>query len=76
MHVRFRNVLNDHGDIEVPCTDRLVVRRRNEASVLIDESDCVDRSKMLVIFLCDLARVYVILVNDKYTCDYSRVCAE
>jgi hypothetical protein len=56
VHVRFSNVLDDYWDIVVPSTYRLVVRGGYETTILIDESNSVDRSKMLIICLDDLVR--------------------
>lgn len=61
VHVRLCNVLDDNGDIEVPCSNRLIVRSRYEAAVLVDEGNRVDRPKMLIVLLRYLARVHVIL---------------
>jgi hypothetical protein len=56
VHVRFSNVLDDYWDIVVPSTYRLVVRGGYETTILIDESNSVDGSKMLIICLDDLVR--------------------
>lgn len=56
VHVRFSNVLDDYWDIVVPTTYRFVVRGRYETTILIDESDSIDGSKMLIISLDDLVR--------------------
>ena len=64
MHERFGDVFDDNRDVKVPCTYSLVVRRRGEPSILIDESDRIHRSQMLVIFLRDLTSVYVVLTNE------------
>ena len=61
VHVRLGNVLDNDGNIELPCTDRLVVRSRDESAVVVDEGDSIDRSKMLVVLLRDIARVHVVL---------------
>jgi hypothetical protein len=61
VHMRFGNVLDDYWDIVVPSTYRLVVGGRYETSILIDESNCIDRSKMLIISLDDLVRSQIVL---------------
>lgn len=61
MHVRFGNVFYHNWNIEIPCSDGLIVGCRHKSPILIDECDGVYRSKVLVVFLCNLARVYVIL---------------
>lgn len=63
MHVRFSNVLDHDGDIEVPCPYGLVIRRRDKATVFINEGDSVHRPQMLVVFLGNLTRVHIILQN-------------
>lgn len=65
MHIRFGDVLDHNRDIIVPCTDRLIVRRRDETSVVVDESNRVDRSQMLVVFLRDFGGVHVVLEGDE-----------
>ncbi len=41
MHVRFSDILDYNRDVEIPCPDSLVVRRRNKSAVVINEGDCV-----------------------------------
>lgn len=69
MHVRLGDIFDCDRDIEIPCTNSLVVGCSNEPSVLVHESNGVDWSQVLIIFLRDLACSYVILggqadVND------------
>ena len=61
VHVWLCNVLDHHGDIIVPCADRLVIRGCHEPPVLVYEGDRVDRAQMLIILLCDLSRVHIVL---------------
>lgn len=61
MHVRFCNILDDNGNIEVPCTDRLVIGGRDKSPVFVHEGDCIHWSEMLIVLLRDVARVHVIL---------------
>jgi hypothetical protein len=61
MHVRFCNVLDDNGDVKVPCTDCLVIRSSNKSTIFINKSDSVDGTQMLVVLLGNLASVNVIL---------------
>ena len=63
MHVRFSNVFDHYRNVEIPCSDRLVVGRCNEPPVFVNEGDCVDRTKMLVVFLNNFTRVNVILYH-------------
>lgn len=64
MHIRLGDILDDDGDIIVPRTDRLVVTRRHESAVLVDERDRVDGAEMLVVFLRDFACAEVVLWGD------------
>jgi hypothetical protein len=52
--MRFGNIFDDDGDIVVPSTYRLVIGCGYETTILIDESNSIDRSKMLVVRLDDL----------------------
>lgn len=61
MHVRLGNVLDHHRYVVVPCPDRFVVRRSNKSSILIDKRDRVDWPQVLVVLLCNLARIHVVL---------------
>lgn len=61
MHVRLGDVLDHDRDIIVPCTNRLVVTRRHESSIFVNERDGVDGSKMLVVFLCDFSSAEIVL---------------
>jgi hypothetical protein len=54
--MRFGDVLDDYWDIVVPSTYRFVVGGGYETTILIDESDSIDGSKMLIISLDDLVR--------------------
>jgi hypothetical protein len=56
VHMRFGDVLDDYWDIVVPSTYRFVVGGGYETTILIDESDSIDGSKMLIISLDDLVR--------------------
>ena len=59
--MRFCDILDHNGDVIIPGTNGLVVRGRDKASVLVDESDSVDRTQVLIILLGNLPRVHVIL---------------
>ena len=61
VHVRFSDVFYHNGNIKVPGSDRLVVGCHHELSVLIHERDRINQLQMLIIFLCNLSRIYVIL---------------
>ena len=61
MHVRLCNVLDDDGDIEIPCSNRLVVGSGHESAILVHKGDRIDRSQMLVIFLRYLTGIDVVL---------------
>jgi len=61
VHVRFGNVFDDYWDIVVPSTYRFIVRGRNETTILIDESNSIDRPKMLIIRLNDFVRSQIVL---------------
>lgn len=56
VHVRFRNVLDDDGDIVVPTTYRLVVGCRYETSVLVHKGNGVDWTQVLIVRLHNLVR--------------------
>jgi hypothetical protein len=56
VHMRFGDVLDDYWDIVVPSTYRLVVGGGYETTILIDESNSIHRSKMLIVSLDDLVR--------------------
>lgn len=62
VHVRFGNVLDNDWDIVVPSTYRLVIGSGNETTIFIDESNSVNRSKMLVISLDNLVRSQIVLL--------------
>ena len=61
MHMGLCDVFDDNRDVEVPGADGLVVGSCHEPPVLVNERDCVHRSKMLVVFLSNLSRIDVIL---------------
>jgi len=44
VHVRFGNVFDDYWDIVVPSTYRFIVGGGYETTILIDESNSIDRS--------------------------------
>jgi hypothetical protein len=54
VHVRLRNIFDNHRDIIIPRTNGLVVGRSHESPILVHESDRVDRSEMLIVLLNDL----------------------
>ena len=61
MHVRFGNVFDDYWDIVVPSTYRFIVGGGYETTILIDESDSIDRPQMLIISLDDLVGSQIVL---------------
>jgi hypothetical protein len=61
VHMWLGDVLDHHRDIEIPGTDRFVIRRRDEPPVVVDEGDRVHGTQVLVVLLSDLARVHVVL---------------
>lgn len=63
MHVGLGNVFDHHRNIEIPSSNRLIVRCCDEPPVLIDERDRVYGSKMLVILLSYVTRVDVVLYD-------------
>jgi hypothetical protein len=63
VHVRLGNVFDDDGDIVIPPSDRLVVRSRQESSVVVDPGDGVDGSQVLIVLLRDLLLSQIVL-ND------------
>ena len=50
-----RNVLDDDRNVEIPCPDSLVIGRGDKPAVLVNESNGIDRSKMLVVLLSNFA---------------------
>lgn len=65
MHVWLGDILDHYRDIIVPCTNRLVVTRRHEPSVLINEGNGIDGTQVLVVFLHNLARAEIVLRQSK-----------
>ena len=63
MHVWFGDILDDDGNIEVPCSDGLVIRSSDKPPVFVYERYSVHRSKVLIVFLRDIAGVDVILLG-------------
>ena len=57
MHVRLTDMLGDNGDSELPDIHFLVICGRNESPSILNESDGVDGTKMLLVLLDDLLRV-------------------
>ena len=55
MHSRIRDEFDWYGNIEIPYPHRLVIRTGNEPPILIDESDRVDWSQVLIVLLSDLS---------------------
>ena len=52
--MRFGNVFDDYWDIVIPSTYGFIVGGGYETTILIDESNSIDRPKMLIIGLDDL----------------------
>ncbi len=63
MHIRFRNILDDHWDIIIPSSNRLIIRSSNKPPILIHPSDRINRSKMLIVFLSDLSGIKIVLYD-------------
>lgn len=61
MHVRLCDVLDDDGDIEIPCSNRLVIGGGHESAILVDKGDRIDRPQMLVILLRYLSGIDIVL---------------
>ena len=59
--MRFGNVFDDYWDIVVPSTYRFIVGGGYETTILIDESNSVDGSEMLIISLDDLVGSQIVL---------------
>lgn len=59
--MRFGNVFDDNWDIVIPTTYRFIVRGGYETTILIDESNSVDGSEMLIIRLDDLVGPQIVL---------------
>ena len=60
----FGDILDYNWDIEIPGPYSFIIGGCYKSSILIHESDCVDGTQMLVIFLRDLTRVHVVLSVD------------
>lgn len=61
VHVWLGDVLDDDWNIVVPGSDTLIVRSRQESTVVVHKGDGVDRTKMLIILLGDLVRIGIVL---------------
>ena len=61
VHIRVGDVFDRHRYVVVPTSDRLVVGCCKEPPVLVYESNCVDRSQMLIVCLDDLVGPGVVL---------------
>jgi hypothetical protein len=61
VHVRLGDILDDNWNIIVPTSDGLIVRCRDESSIVVHECNGVDWPKMLIIGLHDLMSSQVIL---------------
>ena len=57
VHVRLTDMLGDNRDSELPDIHFLVICSRNESPSILNESDGVDRTEMLLVLLDDLFRV-------------------
>lgn len=60
-HVWFGNELDGDWDTIFPCTQRLVVRRCDEAAILVAEGNGVDGTQMVIVFLDHLPASCVVL---------------
>jgi hypothetical protein len=65
VHGRLRDVLDHDGNVVVPNSDRLVVRRGDESTVVVDKVDRVDGSEVLVVLLRDVARGHIVLLEER-----------
>jgi hypothetical protein len=63
VHVWLRDVFNHNRNVEVPSSDRLVIRSRHESPIFVDKCDSVHWSQVLVVFLGDLAVVDIVLTK-------------
>jgi len=72
VHVRFGNVFDDYWDIVIPSTYGFIVGGGYETTILIDESNSIDRPKMLIIGLDDLVRSQIVL-HVSYTSSTARL---
>lgn len=63
MHVRLSYILDDHWDVEIPCSYGLIIGCGHKTSILVNECNRVYRPKMLVIFLSDFPGIYVVLME-------------
>ena len=61
VHVWLCDVFDRNRDVEIPSANCLVIRRGDKPPIIIHESDCVDRPKVLVVFLCNFSRPDVVL---------------
>ena len=61
MHVGLGNVLDNNWNVIIPSSNRFVVGRRHESSILVDEGNGVDRSQVLVVCLDYLVRSCIVL---------------
>ena len=51
MHSGIGDVLEIDGNVPLPNTNRLVVRSRYEAAVVVNESNCIDWIQVTIILL-------------------------
>jgi hypothetical protein len=61
MHVGLGDVFDDHRDVVVPTTYRLVVRSGDKSAIIIHKGNGVDWAEMLIIGLDNLVRAQVVL---------------
>ena len=61
MHVRLGNVLDDHRNVVVPSSERLIVGGGDEAAIIVYKGNGVDRAEMLIVGLDDLMGSSVVL---------------
>mmetsp|Transcript_1482 Transcript_1482/g.4191 ORF Transcript_1482/g.4191 Transcript_1482/m.4191 type:complete len:353 (+) Transcript_1482:403-1461(+) len=61
VHRRIRYVLDRHRDAILPHKHLLVIRRRDEAPILLAEGERVHGTKVLIVHLLDLTRTHIIL---------------
>ena len=55
------DVFNHDRNVEIPCSDRLVVGSRDKSPIFVDKRDSVHWPQVLIVFLGDLTTVDIVL---------------
>jgi hypothetical protein len=63
VHVWFSDIFDHDRDVIIPNTNCFIVRSGDKPPVLVDECDCIDRTQMLIVLLCDFSRIHVVLLS-------------